>query len=309
MPQLDRNGETVALVGAPDDDNDLFVVNMAPGLTRRQAVRRLTLWTDPLPGSTAEIFAPQYKAVVGPIEECAISPDGNRIAFTTARQVFPLAPPTLVSPPPPGISEVAELYQIDLGGQTVERATPGKSGGVSVGGVGASSPSYGEEGHLLAFTSTAYDLVAGDTNGKADAFVVESPPAAPIEPTKISPRPAVLTVQPLRRMTVATATLPDGRVRLVVGVPGSGSIRAKATARLGRRLRKHQVASVQKSAPAAGAQTLILRLPAKLRRLAKRKGGLYAQLGVAFESPAGKPLTAALDVHFLVHRRKAKGHR
>jgi hypothetical protein len=86
-------------------------------------------------------------------------------------------------------------------------------------------------------------------------------------------------------------------------------VRAKASARLGRRLRKRRVASVQKHASAAGAQTLILRLPGKLRYLAKRKGGLYAQLDIAFESPAGKPLSAGLDARFLVHRRTAKGRR
>jgi hypothetical protein len=223
--------------------------------------------------------------------------------------VFPLAPPSLVSPPPPGFSEVAELYQADLSGQTIERATPGKSGGVSLGSFGATSPSYGEDGRLLAFASSAYNLVAGDTNGSSDAFVVESPPAAPIESTKISPRPAAVTLQPLYRITVSTATLPDGRVRLVVGVPGSGSVRAKATGRLGRHLRRRRVASAHKHASSAGSQTLLLHLPRKLRHLAKRKGGLYAQLDVNFESPTGKPLKAALDVRFLVHRRKVKGSR
>jgi hypothetical protein len=266
---------------------------------------------NPTPGAAAlpNLGDPKYLFEAAMIEDCAISPDGNRIAFTTKRQVFPLAPPTLVSPPPPGFSEVAELYQVDLGGQTIERATPGTSGGVSMGPAGATSPSYGEDGRLLAFASSAYNLVPGDTNESSDAFVVESPPAAPVESTKISSRPAAVTLQPLWRMTVATTTLPDGRVRIVVGVPGSGSVRAKATGRLGRRLRAHRVASAHKRAPAAGAQTLILHLPRKLRYLAKRKGGFYAQLDVGFESPAGKPLKAALDVRFLVHRHKAKGNR
>jgi hypothetical protein len=310
VPQLDRNGDTLAFVGNPDEDKDLFVVDMAPGLTRRQALRRLTGWVNPTPGAPTPNGIPgnpKYLFEAAPVEECAISADGNRIAFTTKRQVFPLAPPTLVSPPPPGFSEMAELYQVDLSGQTIERATPGTSGGVSLGARGAASPSYGEDGRLLAFASGAYNLVAGDTNESSDAFVVESPPAAPIESTKISPRPAAVTLQPIWRITVATSSLPNGRVRLVVGVPGSGSVRAKATGRLGRHLRKRRVASAHKGAPAAGAQILILHLPKKLRHLAKRKGGLYAQLDVGFEGPSGKPLKAALDVRFLVHRRKVKG--
>jgi Tol biopolymer transport system component len=308
VPRLDRDGDTVAFIGDPDEDEDLFVVDMAPGLSRLLAVRRLTQWVNPTPGAAAlpNLGDPKYLFEAAVIEDCAISPDGNRIAFTTKRQSFPLAPPSPVSPPPPGFSEAAELYQVDLSGQTIERATPGTTGGVSLGG-GATSPSYGEEGRLLAFASSAYNLVPGDTNESSDAFVVESPPAAPVESTKISSRPAAVTLQPLWRMTVATATLPDGRVRVVVGVPGPGAVRAKATGRLGRGRRAHRVASAHKRAPAAGAQALILHLPSKLRHLAKRKGGFYAQLDVGFEGPAGKPLKAALDVRFLVHRRKTKG--
>jgi Tol biopolymer transport system component len=312
VPQLDRDGGTVAFIGNPDEDKDLFVVDMAPGLSRRQATRRLTQWVNPTPDAPSYdgiISVPKYLFEAGTIEECAISSDGKRIAFTTTRQVFPLAPPTLVSPTPPGFSEVRELYQVDLRGETIERATPGKSGGVSNEGFGATSPSYGEDGVLLAFADTAGNLVVGDTNRASDAFVVESPPAAPIEATKISPRPAQLTLQPLWRMTVTTATLPDGRVRLAVGVPGSGSVKAEATARLGRRLRERHVSSSSKRAAAAGVQALILALPKKLRHLAKRKGGLYAQLDVGFEGPGGKPLHAAVDVRFLVHRRAVKGRR
>jgi hypothetical protein len=309
VPRLDRDGGVVALVGNPGENGDLFVVSMAAGLSRVLAVRQLTRWVNPLPGENnpQNVFDPKYASLTGPIEECAISPDGNRIAFTTYRQVFPLAPPTLVSPVPVGPAEVRELYQVDLAGETIERATPGGGGNISLGSRGAEAPSYSDEGRFLAFSSSAYNLVAGDTNGKSDAFVVESPPPAPIEPTRISPRPASLVVQPLWRMTVTASSLPDGRVRLVVGVPGAGVVRANATARLGKHLRRHRVARASRRAPTAGAQTLILHLSHKQRKLAKRQGGLYAQLDISFEGPGGKPLKSGIDARFLVHHLKVKG--
>jgi Tol biopolymer transport system component len=314
-PHLDRDGYTVAFVGNPDEDGDLYVVDMAPGLTRRQAVRRLTQWVNPIPGALSQgaPFEAKYTGFSGPVQECAISPDGNRIAFTSARQVFPFSPPTLVTPPPPGVSGAVELYQVDLTGQTIERVTPGSGGAVSLlteggnGTAGATAPSYSDEGRFLAFASSAYNLVPGDTNENSDAFVVESPPPAPVEPTKISPRPAALVVKPLWRMTVSTASLPDGRVRIVVGVPGSGAVHVMATARLGSHRKLRRVAAAHRYASAPGTQKLVLRLSGKRRGLARKKGGLYAQLDVGFVGPGGKPLKAALDARFLVHRRKVKG--
>lgn len=313
VPRLSADGGTVVFVATVDEDPDLFMVNMAPGLSRLQAVRRLTQWVNPVPGSRnteAVLAEPKFAPVLAAIEDCAISPDGNRIAFTTARQVFPLTPPTLVSPAPPGPSQVAELYQVDLRGDTIERVTPGGGGTVSLApggaGEGTKAPSYSDGGRLLAFASTAYNLVAGDTNGTSDAFVVESPPPAPIEPTKISPRPPALVVQPLWRMTVSTSSLPDGRIRIVVGVPGSGVVRVKATAKLGSRRRRRQVASAHRFATTAGPQKLILHLPRKLIDLARRKGGLYSQLEIGFVGPGGKPLSAGLDARFLMHRGKGR---
>jgi Tol biopolymer transport system component len=308
VPRLDRDGGVVALVGNPGEDGDLFVVDMAAGLSRVQAVRQLTRWVNPVPGENnpSNVFDPKYASLTGRIEECAISPDGNRIAFTTVRQIFPLAPPTLVSPVPVGPAEVRELYQVDLAGETIERTTPGGGGNISLGGFGATTPSYSDEGRFLAFASDSYNLVAGDTNTKSDAFVVESPPPAPVEPTRISPKPASLVVQPLWRMTVTASSLPDGRVRLVVGVPGAGAVRAKASARLGPHLRRHQVAATHRRAGAAGTQTLLLNLSHNQRKLAKRKGGLYAQLDIVFEASGGKPLKSGIDARFLVHHPKGK---
>jgi hypothetical protein len=306
VPRLSRDGVTVALVGSPEEGTDLFVVDMAPGLSRRQAVRRLTRWVNPVPGApnTELPFKEEFWASSGPILDCAISPSGNRIAFTTVRRLFPLAPPTLVSPQLSGAATTAELYQIDLGAQTIERVTPGGTAGSSAGD--SSAPSYDADGTLLTFSSTASNLVTGDTNEAGDVFLVESPLPSPVEESTISRRPPALVIQPLWRMTVAAASLPNGRVRVTVGVPGAGSVGAKAAARPGKKLKLRRVAAAHRNAPGAGVQRLELRLPPKLRGLAHKKGGLNAQLDINFTGPGGKPLHAALDVRFLVHHRKTK---
>jgi hypothetical protein len=307
VPRLDRDGETVALVGDPEEaDADLFVIDMSPGLDRREALRHLTHWTNPNPALHIDLSKTQYFPLTAPITDCAISPDGNRIAFTTVRQVFPLAPPTLVSPPPTTATD-AELYQVDFTGETIERVTPGGSAGSSLGGVsGASTPSYSADGRLLAFSSDAYNLVAGDANEGPDAFVVESPLPAPIDESAISHRPAALVVKPLWRLTVTVASLPHGEVSVTAGVPGAGTIAVKAAARLGSKRKLRRVASMHRSAAAAGVQRIELRLPRKLRGLAHQKGGLYAQLDVAFNGSGGQPLHAGLDARFLVHQKKTK---
>jgi Tol biopolymer transport system component len=307
VPRLSRDGETVAVIADPEEINDLFVVDMAPGLSRRQAVRRLTKATNPVPGATNEegFESPTYLPISGPIEQCAISPEGNRIAFVTSRRIFPLAPPTLTTPASLASGEVEELYQVDRTGETIEQVTPVGSGAAK--SESAGGPSYDGDGRLLAFSSGAPNLVAGDTNEKSDAFVVESPLPAAVDESAITRRPPALVVKPLWRITVDAASLPNGRVRVSVGVPGAGTVRVHATARLGRGLRQHRVASGVRSAAAAGLQRLELVLHGRPRKLAHEKAGLYAQLEVGFVGPGGKPLKAELDAKFLVHPKKVKG--
>lgn len=303
-PQLDRNGEVVAFVANPNEVKDLFVVNMAPGLSRRQAVRRLTQWVNPIPGAVRpeeELFKVPLLPQTGEIYGCAISSDGRRIAFATARQVFPLAPPTLITPPAPGAKEGTELFQVDLGAETIERLTPGGEKQSWEGGAGEGlTPSYSENGLFLAFASKAFNLVEGDTNQASDAFVVESPPPAQVGEVKISPRPSEISVRPLWRITATARSLPDGRVRVVVGVPGAGEVRVNAKARTGRKLKTRRAASAHRRATTAGAESLTLRLPRKLRKLAHHKGGLDAEVDVDFAASEGKPLSAALEARFIV---------
>src|SRR4029077_9882610 len=58
-----------------------FLVDMTAGLSRAQAIVRLTDWA-PLNFISA--------ALSSPVSSIALSPDGTRVAFTTQRIAFPL---------------------------------------------------------------------------------------------------------------------------------------------------------------------------------------------------------------------------
>lgn len=312
LPLLSADGSTVATIGRPDEDSDVFMINMQAGIGRVGPVRQLTRWTNPAPSlpSPEGVLEQQYLPFTGSIQECAISPDGTHIAFTTTRQVFPLAPPTLITPPPGGVSNVTELYQINLDSQTIERATPGHAGlslvaSASVGG-GAASPSYGAGDSLIAFASSAYNLVAGDANEESDVFVVESKPPARVEPSKISPRPSSISVLPVWRLLAHAVSRPDGTVRVVATVPGAGSLEASASSPLGARLHFRQVDAVRRRPGGAGVVRLDLALPRRLRGLSHRKGGLYTSLALHFTGPGGRPLQEQLAARFRAHKKKAK---
>jgi Tol biopolymer transport system component len=307
LPQLSADGDTVALVGLPEEFDDLFVVDMAPGLSRDEAVHRLTKWTNPSPAAVTVSQIQGFPAYVGAIESSAISPDGNFVAFTTQRQHIS-GSSILVSPLQAAFPEITEMYQADLQRGTIERLTPGPDTGVSlaaVGGSGAGSPSYSADGRFLAFSDTAYNLVAGDANEANDVFLVESTPPGPVEPSRISPPPSRLSVVPSRRLTAHAVSRPNGAVRVIATVPGAGVLRASAKSPLGPRLRSRVVTTAQRRSRSGGELRLELKLPRRLRDLAHRKGGLYAWLELRFSGPSGTPLQQQFAARFRAHRPKA----
>ena len=188
VPQLSSDGRTVALIGNPTEGANVFLVDMAAGLSRAQAVRPLTreIVTDRSNPKVTINVAP-YIPLNGHIFDLAISGDGERVAFVTARQRFTLSPPNLIGSAPVSVG-LAELYVVDRESETLERVTHGLGGpgepslnaaalsvpeGANVSqGDGAGSPSFGAGG-LIAFRSTASNLVAGDANEASDAFLVQ----------------------------------------------------------------------------------------------------------------------------------------
>jgi Tol biopolymer transport system component len=133
VPQLSKNGQVVAFItgarqlasgeqefaGAESTD-DLYVVDMASGLTRVQALRRLTEIGGG--GETQEKIEKSAKVV-----DDSVSPDGDQVAFTTQRTQFPLGSPTFVSPLA-AVPGMIELYDVDLENDTLTRVTHGFRG-------------------------------------------------------------------------------------------------------------------------------------------------------------------------------------
>jgi WD40-like Beta Propeller Repeat len=356
VPQLSANGETVAfLANAPlvaqgedfgesiaDRHNDLFVADMRAGLTRTQALLPLTEL------ASADLNDP---ATTANIVDLGLSQDGSQVAFTTQRTVFPLGSPAYVSvrTATPGMSE---LFDVDLADDTLTRVTGGYEGGPAehphapaTPGVdpyreadGSLSPSFSGDGRLLAFSSTASNLVYGDGNTPAgtgsttfdgsDAFLVErdvfegAPP-----PQYVSPPPPNPGLAPFWALGVSAVSRRDGRVVLEVQAPAAGALRGVAQAPVlvlssgasgvahGSKRRSHfrsgdrrkrtpsiVIRTVAARAAAAGVQgtaQLVLALDPRYSALAGEPGGLSATVTVTFSAYGHPALRQSIPVTFL----------
>ncbi len=265
LPRLSANGMTVAFLSnaryvagggeefgtAGEFSNDLYVVNMQEGLTRVQAITRLT----ELAAGAAEDWAR-----VAPIAAVAISPDGTQVAFSTQRTLFPLGSPAFVSAPAAEPGEL-ELFDADLADQTLTRVTRGFEGGPSEqshvelqpgkdpynGEQGAFSPSFSTGGNELAFASTAANLVYDDGNAPpavtevqkngrdgSNAYVVRRKTFGGEAPVQyVSSPPANPALEPSWILSASARSLSNGSVRLYIVAPGPGrlGIGAKSSVR------------------------------------------------------------------------------
>jgi WD40-like Beta Propeller Repeat len=243
VPRLSADGWTVAFLSdaplitagenfglfAQGQPSDLYVADMHPGLTREEALTRLT----ELAGGEGNIAADE------PIYDFAVSPDGAQIAFVTRRTRFPLGLPAYVSPQA-GESGLNELFDVNLADGTLTRVTHGFRAPEeaaehahrpvsSVGedpyehrGDGALSPSF-SAGGLLAFSSTASNLVYGDGNSPpsgaldgSDVFLAERITFSAVPVAQyISPAPPgpVFAPEPRGPAPGAGGALPGGHHR------------------------------------------------------------------------------------------------
>jgi Tol biopolymer transport system component len=314
-PQLSFDGGTVALVGDPVEALEVYLVDMAPGLSRRQALRPLTRAAVLSVGR--ELGNREgFTAVAGKISGVAISADGSRVAFTTARQQFLLAPPNLIGSPPAQLGE-QELYLIDLPRQTLERLTHGigGSGEPSLPGngqasinAGASTPSLSADGTVVAFGSNAGNLVAGDANANGDAFALDVPRAPAIAGrTAISAGPGERRPRGAWRLGLSARSLPDGRVRLVAVVPGGGALRARVGEAKDGKGRGKRLALARRRVRVPGPVSIVLRAPGRLRRRVGSAEGVYATARVSFSSPRRRRLHGEVQVRFRLHHTHAQG--
>ncbi len=353
-PQLSADGQTVALLSsapafgaeptyglgartptAPPSAN-AFVVDMASGLTRTQALTPLTLW-----GATD--FGGADLANTAPINDIALSPDGTRVAFTTTRTIFPLAPPELITPAVSSTS-FAQLYEADLRSGTLALVSEGYDEGPANGDV--YGPAFSGGGDTLVFASSAHNLVYGAINpGGSDVFAVSTPAApAPVQP-ELAPLPTSPQATPEWRISATVSHGPKGSLLLAVSVPGAGSLSASASARVsvastakarghsrsrprarasrtqGRRaagarreahtsLVMRTVASTRASARGAGAVQLRVLPSQRYRASVRARYGLYATITVTFAAPGHPRLRETLQGTFHdvphTHTRKPK---
>ena len=184
---------------------------MAPGLSRAQAIVRLTDWA-----SLNFINA----ALSSPVTSVALSPDGTRVAFTTQRIAFPLAPPALITPPL-SAAGATQLYEVNLPAGTMQLVTQGYDGQLANDNVFAAALS--DDGRQLALASAAGNLVYGVVNQGSDVYTaeeVDSPTVIgtqSITPLPPGPRAAI----PWSISAATTAPSPDGTLLLYVSRPAS----------------------------------------------------------------------------------------
>lgn len=329
-PQLSANGQEVAILSnrprtgemsrALEEENttptaNAFVVNMAPGLTRTQALTQITAWAS-------DNFRDE-----GAIENLAISPGGTRVAFTTGRSSFPLVPPALITPALAG-DTAPNLYVADLAAGTLSLVSYGYEGEPANATV--ASPSFSGDGDTLAFASGATNLVYGVYNkggsegDPASVFVVSQVTTPAVSGVQtIGPAPAnPLAPQPWELLASA-APGPHGTVLVYVSVPGAGTLKASARAevpvtvtvtakaakgkgRKGKGTHKQKrtiiaartVASAQASAGRPSVVTLRLTSASAYRALVAAHDGLYATIALSFAAKGRPTLMKELQATF-----------
>jgi Tol biopolymer transport system component len=344
VPQLSADGMTVAFItgarelasgelqfqGAESTD-DLYVVDMAGGLTRVQALRRVTTIGGGAVGSQEQIEKSSM------VVDYSVAPDGSQVAFTTQRTQFPLSTPAYVSAPA-ATAGMIELFDADLANNTLTRVTHGFQGEGQRGeelpvaespgvdpyeaGQGAYAPSFSADGNTLSFASTANNLVFGDGNGDPDAFVVHRiPPTFETVVQQISTPPQNPAVAPTWTLGARAVSRKNGQVVLDVVVPGSGALSARASstvrlrtaarraARARQRAKSTKLATVQVAsakatahASAEGLVLLTLTLTSPYRPLASGVG-LAASVSLTFTAAGHPALHLSVPARFVGPRK------
>jgi hypothetical protein len=335
-PQLSENGLTVALLSTQPAYGHLpsfgvfpestpppanaFVVNMTPGLTREQAITRLTEWASlnfKEPGQAGEVTG------------IAISSDGSRVAFTTQRIVFPLAPPALITPPV-SQDKAVQVYEANLRAGTLALVTMGYNDQPAEESV--NSVTLSGDGKTLALASGATNLAYGVVNDGSDVFSTREIDSAPVAGEQfVTPLPLGPALLPSRSISATATPAPGGGALLVdVSVPGAGRLSASASAAVpititaagshkhstthrgiqhGRRAstaRAHRLTRIvtrkvaHASALATEPRVIQLRLtPAsRYRSLLNVKGGLFATIVVTFTAAGHPSLSQTLQASF-----------
>lgn len=314
VPALSGDGYTVAfLTGAgprpvafTGTGLDLYVTDMSPGVTRKEATVELT--RDP-----ANFDA----ATSSPLSGIAMSQGGRYLAVTTVRTNFTLPALQLLGDPR-SVPGPRELYMVDLQARTLERVTHSASGGDIDADV-QNGVTLSADGQHVAFTSFADNLLFGDANQRPDAFVATrqpDPEGGPPEEGLGAGGPAA-TLEVGRdgpQIGVRAKSRPKGAVLLTISVPAAGGVKAVAKARVGepRKLRTLATEDGRASGAARSTVLILLRPVARYRAELRRRGAIPGRVGVSYvASRGGRQASSSVRVVFREHpsRSHSEGRR
>ncbi len=296
VPSLSADGYSVAfLTGAGPRPNistgaglDLYLTDMHPGLSRKQATTDLTsdgVSTDP--------------ALAAPIESVAFSEDGDHLAITTIRTAFTLPVLQLVGTQR-AIADTRELYAIDLGAHTIERVTHSYEGGDINAGV-QPPVTLSANGGRMAFSAFAGNLFFGDANQRPDAFVSTREPEPTPEGSAGGEEDEQSSIRTFahRHISVRLRSVRGGVAVLSVSVPAAGRVKALATAAAHRRHRARKIAAGAAKASAKSKVRLVMRLRSALRAQLHRGAKIRARARVSYApSAGGRTLHASVALVF-----------
>ncbi len=289
VPVLSSDGNTVAfLTGAAarpqasaNPGLDLFVTHMNPGLTRKQATVELT--RDTLDTSIA---------TASPLSGVAISPDGRYLAITSARTRFVLPALQLLGEPRP-VPGPQELYVVDLQSHTLERVTHSYVGGDTDAGA-MEGATIASGGGRIAFASFAGNLLFGDANQRADAFVATRQPdpgsGAPERgPGTGGPAGTIEEDRGGPQIGVRAKSKAGGMVILTVSVPAAGGIKAVAKARAGepRKVRTLATATGRARGPVRSTVRLILLPVVRYRPELRERQSIPGHASISYVASRG----------------------
>lgn len=287
-----------------------FVVDMAPGLTREQAITRLTEWASPNFETAA------LDGVVGHI---AISADGTRVLFTTSRSAFPLAPPALITAPVSQFEPAVQLYEVNLNAGTLALVSEGYDGEPANiegdnGGIGAAALSA--DGRVIALASGSSNLAPGSVNdGSGVYFTEEEEVPEQAGQQMVTALPPGPDAEAGWSISATARRGPAGALLIDVSVPGSGRLAASArslvpiavavkgrsrsrSSRVRKVIASRQVAHATGRAGAEGLFELRLTPSSAYRSLASTQAGLYTTVVVTFAAPGHRTLTETLQASF-----------
>ena len=310
VPALSGDGYTVAFVtGAgprpiafTGTGLDLFVTDMSPGLTRKEATVELT--RDP-----ADFNA----ATSSPLSSIAMSAAGRYLAITTVRTNFTLPALQLLGSPR-SVPGPRELYVVDLLARTLERVTHSISGG-DINSDVQNGMTLSADGQHIAFTSFADNLLFGDANQRPDAFVAtrQPDPEGPPPEDGLGAGAPDATIEVDRggpQISVRAQSRRGGGILLTVSVPAAGGIKAVAKARVGkpRKLRTLAVENSRASGVTRSTVRILLRTVLRYRAELRERETVPGRVAVSYvASRGGRHASASVRAVFRDRPATASG--